>query len=118
LDRRPGRLGASGRSGACSATAARHGRVNGAVHHAHYLCVSHHDGSSFGNDDHDDGSAHDDHDDARCHFGRILASLGSTPIQQISALRRMEFSLEAYQFGLRPAAPAPMMTPVLQAEAR
>jgi hypothetical protein len=31
-------------------------------------------------------------------------------IQRISALRRMEISLETYQFGLRPAALAPKMT--------
>jgi len=78
LDRRVGRIGASRRSSACSATAAEHARINCVAYDAHYLCVSNLDAWYFGTDDHHhDGSADDDHDEARCHFRRVLAPLGS-----------------------------------------
>ena len=117
LDRRAGRLGASGRSSACSGTAAGDSRVNDVAGCAHDLYASNHDAWNFGNDDHHDDSApHDDHDEARCRFGWVRAPLGKPSAQRISPLRRMEFSLEEHQFGLRPAALAPKMTAKPMAE--
>ena len=114
MDRRHGRLGASGCRRACSAGAAGHTTFDCDAEHAQYLGPAHLDtwGSSA-----DDDSA-DAHEEARGHFGRVLAPLGRFPIQQISTLRRMEFSPETHQFGLRPPALAPKMTAKRLAGAR
>jgi hypothetical protein len=69
MDRRPGRLGASGCRCACSAGAAGHTPFNRDAQHAHHLVPSHHDTAGSVND-HDAADA--DHDEAGCHVRGVL----------------------------------------------
>jgi hypothetical protein len=93
MDRRPDRLGASRCRFACSARTTGHATCNRDAQHAQHLGPLHHD--TRGSTDDDDDSADPDDNEARGHVRRVFAPVGRFPIQQISTLRRMEFSPEA-----------------------
>ena len=120
MDRRPRVLGTPGRCGTGSARAIRPTGGTGAIHDADHFGASHHRTRRSDDDyhDHHDASADDHHLAARGHIGGDLTPLGRARVPGNSTLRRMEFSLEDYQIGLRPGTVAPKMTAKTMAGAR